>query len=140
MNWRSISLKLVLASACIFNLVLGVIAYTSAPLVLKVADVLYGAQLNALEEHTIYILKILGCFLIAMAVMTAFAIKDPIKNKVVVYGNIIWLVMRGIQRVMYVEAFHQDWGIPYAKLWTQAVFVFLVAIALFLLLPKESKA
>lgn len=140
MKQRDAMLKIVLALVCIVNLSLGIIAFTSQPLLLKAINIIYGVQLPSFEEHVVYIVKMLGCFLIAISVMTGLAIRNPYENRIVIYGNIIWLTLRGIQRITYVERFHRDWGIPYVNLWGQVIFVFLFALVLFLLMPKKNKA
>jgi hypothetical protein len=140
MKWQMTGLRVLLALVFIVNLGLGVMAFSSEPMTLKVINTIYGIHLEGLEEHTRYIIKMLGCFLISISLMSVMAIRDPIKNKVVVYGNAIWLALRGIQRVTYVERFHQDWGIPYSSLWSQVIFVFAFALALLLLMPRKREA
>ena len=140
MKWQITALKVLLVMICVVNLTLGVLAFTSKPLILKAIDTIYGVQLTEIAEHTNYIIKMLGCFLIAISVMAGLAARDPLQNKIVIYGNSIWLALRGIQRITYVERFHQDWGIPYVNLWGQVIIVFAYAIALYLLIPKKSEA
>ena len=140
MKWQITALKVLLIMICVVNLTLGVLAFISKPLILKAIDMIYSVQLTDIAEHTHYIIKMMGCFLIAISVMAGLAARDPLNNKIVIYGNSIWLALRGIQRITYVERFHQDWGIPYANLWFQVVLVFAYAIALYLLIPKKSEA
>ena len=139
MKWQIKTLKVLLFMIFIVNLTLGVLAFTSKPLIIKAVDLIYGVELSEIAEHTQYIIKMMGCFLIAISVMAGLAARDPLQNKIVIYGNSIWLALRGIQRVMYVERFHQDWGIPYLNLWGQVIIVFTYAIALYLLIPRKAK-
>jgi hypothetical protein len=137
MKWKLLALRCVLASVFIMNLGLGITAFSSKDAILKVIHTVYRVPLPDLEEHTVYIIKMLGCVLIAIAVMAGLAIRNPAANRNIVLGNAIWLALRGVQRITYVERFHQDWHIPYAVLWGQVVLVFLVAASLVLLLPKK---
>ncbi len=135
------ALKLLLLSFCVLNVALGIIAFSAnVPLILKVADVVYGIKLTTLEPHTVYTVRMLGCFLLAIGVMSGFAAKDPVKNKAVVYGNIVWLIMRDVQRVIELKPHHDAFGTPYPMIWAGIIFVFLVAGALFVLLPKNENA
>jgi len=122
---------------CLVNLGLGFAAFASKEAILQVIQVVYRVPLEDLAEHTLYIIKMLGCFLVAIAIMAGLAIRDPARNRVIVLGNAVWLTLRGLQRISYVERFHQDWNIPYSVLWGQIVFVFLYAALLFWLMPKK---
>ncbi|PIP20784.1 MAG: hypothetical protein COX40_02860 [Candidatus Omnitrophica bacterium CG23_combo_of_CG06-09_8_20_14_all_40_11] len=141
MNRRIGALKLLLAIFCVVNVLLGIVAFSSnVPLILKIADLVYGIKLTALEPHTLYTVRMLGCFLLAIGVMSGFAAKDPVKNKAVVYGNIVWLIMRDIQRIIELKPHHDAFGTPYPVIWLGIIFVFLVAGTLFMLLPKGEDA
>lgn len=138
MNGKEGALKFLLAAFCVVNLVIGVIAFSSnARLILLVGDLVYGIKLFALEPHTLYAVRMMGCLLLAVAVMCGFAAKNPVRNKTVIYGLIVWLVMRVVHRVIDIEPSHQAFGIPYVKLWFSIIFVALVALTFFLLLPKN---
>lgn len=132
-------LRVLLALVCIVNLFLGIVAFTSKDAVLQVIHAVYRVPLANLEEHTLYIIKMLGCFLIAIAVMTGLAIRDPARNRVVVLGNAVWLALRALQRICYVSRFHQDWDISYAILWGQIVIVLLFAALLLWLMPRKQE-
>ena len=140
MNCRSTLLRFTLCSVCVVNLFLGVVAFMSKQTILDVIHLMYQVPLNSLEEHTIYIVRMLGCYLIAIAVMPGIAARNPAENRAIIVGNAIWLVLRGIQRITYVERFHRDWGISYGFLWAGVAVVFLIAILLLSLIPMRSKA
>jgi hypothetical protein len=135
------ALKLLLWSFCVMNVALGLIAFSAnVPLILKVADLVYGIKLTSLEPHTVYTVRMLGCFILAIGVMSGFAAKDPVKNKAVIYGNIVWLVMRDIQRIIELKPHHDAFGTPYPVIWMGIIFVFIVAGTLYALLPKGEDA
>jgi hypothetical protein len=141
MNWRISALKFLLVIFFIVNVGLGIVAFSSnVPLILKIADLVYGFKMTTLEPHTVYAVRMLGCFLLAIGVMSGLAAKDPVKNKIVVYGNIVWLLMRDLQRVIELKSQHDAFGTPYPVIWIGIVFVFFVAVALFLLLRKSEIA
>jgi len=138
---REGTLKLLLLIFCIVNVILGVVAFSSnEALILKTASLVYGIKLSALEPHTLYTVRMLGCFVLAIGVMSGFAAKDPIKNKAVIYGNIVWLVMRSIQRVIELKPAHDAFGTSYPMLWLGTIFVFSVAVVLYVLMPKGEEA
>lgn len=138
MNGREAVLKFLLAAFCVVNLVTGIIAFSSnSRLILLVGNLVYGVKLTALETHTLYAIRMMGCLLLGIAVMCGLAAKNPARNKTVIYGLIVWLIMRVVQRVIDIEPFHQAFGASYFKLWFSIVFVSIVAVIFFLLLPKN---
>lgn len=140
MNGKGKALKFLLAAFCVVNIATGIIAFSSnAGLILLVGDFVYGVKLSALEAHTLYVIRMMGCLLLGAGVMCGFAAKNPARNKTVIYGLIVWLIMRVVQRLIDIEPFHQAFGTPYLKLWFSILFVSLVAVAFFLLLPKNDE-
>lgn len=137
MNGKEKALKFLLAAFCVVNIVTGIIAFSSnARLILLVGDLIYGVKLSALEAHTLYVIRMMGCLLLGVGVMCGFAAKNPARNKTVIYGLIVWLIMRVVQRLIDIEPFHQAFGTSYLKLWFSIIFVSLVAIVFFLRLRK----
>jgi len=139
MNWKISVMRILLALVCLVNLFLGIAAFMSKEMILDIIRIVYRVPLPGLEEHTIYIIKMMGCFLIAIAVMAGLAIRHPLQNRIIILGNAIWLILRGIQRITYVERFHVDWNIPYSTLWGQIAFVFLFAILLLWFMPRKQE-
>lgn len=138
MNARETALKVLLAAFCAVNIVIGIIAFSSNQnLILWVGSNVYGVKLSSLEAHTLYAIRMMGCLLIAVGIMCGLSVKEPLRNRAVIYGVIVWLIMRVTQRILDIEPFHQAFGIPYTKLWGSIIFVSLTAIAFLLLLPKD---
>ncbi len=129
-------LRFMLGWVFVVNMALGLICFISGPLAVKVGAALYGATLTQASPQTYYILQMMGCYLMAIAFMAYFAYKDPVKYKVIIYGNILWLLLRSLQRFAFAPAIHQAFNVPYARIWQNGIFVFIVALVLFLLRPK----
>ena len=132
-------LRLLLFFIILVNLGLAFLTFFYRPEFIKIINSLYGTNLGILEAHTIYIIKMMGCFLFAVSFMSFFALKNPVKYYPIVYANGLWLLLRGIQRINYIEAFHNDWGLSYTRLWFSAVFVIVYAILLFFLANSVRK-
>ena len=113
-------------------------AFFFKPEFINVINFLYGTSLGELAGHTVYIIKMMGCFLFAIALMSIYALKNPLQFYPIIYANALWLLLRGIQRINYIEAFHVDWGISYPRLWCSAIFVIMYAITLFILAKRIS--
>ena len=136
MNKKTL-LRGMLASVCVVNLALGIICFASGPLAVRTGALLYGAALTEATPQTYYILRMMGCYLIAIGFMAFFAYKDPVKYKAIVLGNVLWLLLRALQRFIFAAEIHQAFQVSYARIWMNGLFVFIVAAILFFLRPKE---
>lgn len=139
MDKRLFVLKILLLSIAVVNGLLGIVAFLSqGEFALKVGSLFYGTTLSSLTPQIDYLIKWLGCSFLGVAVFAALAIKDPVRNQAVIYGNIAWLVFRGLQRVIYFNSIHEAFGISYARIWGNAIFVFIIALLLFLFRPRTN--
>ena len=134
---KSFLLRIMLALVCVVNLSLGIICFSSGPLAVKTGGMLYGATLTGATPQTYYILRMMGCYLIAIGFMAFFAYKDPVKYKVIILGNVLWLVLRALQRFIFAAEIHQAFRVPYPRIWMNGLFVLAVALILFFLRPDE---
>ena len=141
MSSKEGALKFLLAAFCLVNIVTGIIAFSSnSSLILLVGDLVYGVKLSALETHTLYVIRMMGCLLLGVGLMCGLAAINPARNKTVIYGIIVWLIMRVVQRFIDIGPFHQAFGTSYFKLWFSIIFVSTVAVVFFLLLPKDNSS
>jgi predicted tellurium resistance membrane protein TerC len=75
-----------------------------------------------------------------MGLMAAAAIRDPARNRIVIYGLAALLVMRVAQRFIYADLITSAFGISPTQLYVQSGFFLALAIALVLLRPKTTPA
>ena len=137
------TLRFLLFFVVLVNLALAFLTFFFKPEFVNIINFLYGTSLEQLAEHTIYIIKMMGCFLFAVSFMTIFALINPAKYYPIIYANALWLILRGVQRISYIEAFHNDWNLSYTRLWISAIFVIVYALLLFFFtyrLQKDDKA
>jgi hypothetical protein len=133
---RDTALKLLLALVGLAHLVLGLIANVAPPdLLVKVASVFYGATVEVTGQSH-HVIRIVGAFMIGVAVMAFLACRDPQHNQAIVLGIITVLVLRVIQRIVFAQEITGAFQVPAARVWLQVAFFLLTAIALFVLRPK----
>lgn len=133
---RQFALRVVLALVCISHLVLGAIGYFASPgPVTKTLAAFYGASVT-LTPQSLHLIRILGAFMIAIGVLAGFAFRHPRANRTVIYGVIVLLLLRVSQRLLFAREIHASFNVSYGQLWTQSIFFFALAVALFLLRPR----
>lgn len=133
-------LKVVLAVVCLSHLALGILGFISSQgLVTEAIASAYGAALTMTPQLQ-HVLRILGAFMIAIGVMSAFALLNPVKNRAIINGIIVLLVLRVAQRLVFAQEIHDAFSISSARLWGQSAFFLTLAMALFFLAPRAETA
>ena len=133
---RDTALKVLLALVGLAHLMLGLIANVAPPETLvKVASVFYGATVEVTSQSH-HVIRIVGAFMIGVAVMAFLACRDPQHNQAIILGIITVLVLRVIQRIVFAQEITGAFQVPTARVWLQVAFFLLTAIALFVLRPK----
>jgi hypothetical protein len=133
---RLLVLRAILVLVCVSHLVLGGIAYVSVSArVTKTIAAFYGASVTVTPQLQ-HVVRILGAFMIAIGVLSVFALYNPYKNRAIIDGIIVLLLLRVSQRMIFGNEVHRAFGVSYQHLWTQTVFFFTLALVLFLLRPK----
>lgn len=137
---RDTALKVLLALVGLAHLMLGLIANVAPPETLvKVASVFYGATVDVTSQSH-HVIRIVGAFMIGVAVMAFLACRDPQHNQAIILGIITVLVLRVIQRIVFAQEISSAFHIPPGRLWVQIAFFLLVAIGLFVLRPKTASS
>jgi len=109
----------------------------SPEMLAKIVSTSYGATLDvAAQSH--HVVRIVGAFMIGIAVMAFVACRDPQRNQAVILGIITVLTLRVMQRIVFAQEITSAFHIPPGRLWVQIAFFLLVAIGLFVLRPKTA--
>lgn len=133
---RRTALRALLAVVFLAHLVLGLIGFVSLPGPLTATvESAYGASVD-LTPQLQHVVRVLGAFMLAVAFLAAAAWRDPERNRAVVLGVVVLLVLRATQRLVFADDVHEAFGLSYARLWSQAIFFYALAAALFVLRPK----
>ena len=130
-------LRLFLTIFCIANLVLGAIGFFANEESVEAIASLYGASV-IVGPQLVHVARILGAFVFVMGILALFAIVEPVKNKRIIDGVVILLILRVAQRVIFAQQIHEAFGIAAKRNLINAGFFLVIALILFLLKPKES--
>ena len=77
--------------------------------------------------------------LIAVGVMAFAAARDPLRNSAVVYGLVVLLCLRGLQRFVFQQEIETAVNIMASRNVANGVFFLLLGVALFVLLRLSSR-
>jgi hypothetical protein len=90
----------------------------------------YGATLDWTAQP-VYILKMLGAFMIALGILAALSARDPVRHSIVPLGFIILFGLRALQRLIFMHEIGAAFGISSPRLVVQFVVMAGLAVALF---------
>jgi hypothetical protein len=130
-------LRIVLGSVVLSHTVIGLAG--AIPIIpIDIATRFYGASLTVTPQIE-HITQMFGAYMITVGLLAAFAVRDPVKNKFVIYGVSFLLFVRVIQRLFFADQAFEVFEISPALYWAQTALFLAIAVSLILLRPKESK-
>lgn len=128
--------RMVLALVGIIHLVVGVVGILpSTPL--STVLVFYGGALQ-FSPQIAYLLQMFGTYMLTIGVFCIFAMLNPVKNRNIIHGIIILLLLRGIQRILSVGQLGTVFGMVPGYYWIQTILFLLAALALLWLRPRTA--
>jgi hypothetical protein len=137
-------LKISLWITCAFHILVGLCLNLDIGLKEWVGSGLYNAQVDWSQPQFVYILKPLGAFMFVLGLMTAIAAREPLRNKLMVYGFALLWVIRSLQRLIFWQEIQNAFAISASSMTTGLIFVFLSGVLLLVLLyfadrPDQSR-
>ncbi|NOX97450.1 MAG: hypothetical protein GXO98_05240 [Nitrospirae bacterium] len=135
---KRVVFRLVLALVALAHIIIGIVAYIPGVSVENLAKTFYKASVisNPQLEH---VTQMFGAYMLVMGILAIFALLNPVKNRAITNGIIILLVLRVLQRLFLAKQTLEIFRIPSGWYWSQTIFFFAIAIALFLLMPKKKE-
>lgn len=130
--------KLVLAGVTLAHLIIGGVAYIPGFPVNSIAEIFYKASIE-LSAQTVHVIHMFGAYMLTIGILGFFALLDPVKNKAIVNGVIIVLLLRVLQRVMLANQAQEIFHIPLGWYWGQTIFFLIIALFLLFLSPKTKE-
>ena len=130
-------LRLVLVVVAAAHLFLGAVAFVALPdMVTRWAAATYGATIT-LTPPLQHAVRILGAFMLAIGVMAAFALRDPVRNRAIVDGIAILQLLRVAQRLIFSTQIQEAFAVPSGRLLLQSSFFLVLALVLLFLRPSD---
>lgn len=121
-------LKVLLFGICAFNIVIGAGLNLSPEFPQMVAGY-YGAEVDWTPAF-MYIIKPLGVFMIVIGVLAGVAAFDPLKYSAIIYGLALLFLMRGLQRLIFMDEIATAVNIDAARNVGNSLFFLILAVFL----------
>ena len=94
-------LRAVLVLVAVAHLFLGAVAFIAKPeMITRYAALTYGAAVT-ITPPLQHVVRILGAFMLAIGVMAALALRDPVRNRAIVDGIAVLQLLRVAQRFIF---------------------------------------
>ena len=127
-------LKIILGLVAVSHIVIGLIGVIPQ-IPVNVAVLFYGSALT-LNPQIEHILQMFGAYMLTVGILGAFALRNPVENKNIIYGVSFLLFLRVLQRILFAGQAYAVFGISPAYYWVQTAVFFALAVCLILLRPK----
>ena len=118
-----------------YHITAGLAACFSQQLAVKIGSLLFGVQITLTEQAQILV-RYLGTFGITFAVLMAFAAIDPVKNKKIIYGGIVYFCIRALHRILFWKLYVEFSTGP-ADPWIRLALIGWFAVVLMVLVPRK---
>lgn len=135
---RDLAFKVLLALVGLAHLALGLLANVApAGALSSVVSTVYGASIDvSAQSH--HVIRIVGAFMIGVAIMAFLAARDPQRNQAIVLGIAAVLLLRVVQRLAFAQEIASAFQVSQGRIWVQAAFFLATALALLILRPRTS--
>ena len=128
-------LRVVLLIASVIPIVYGMVAIIRGTLIGDVAAVLSRASVTVTAEMD-YLLNVLGLYILAFGLLLAYAIRDPLKYRIIItWGGLVFLA-RAVQRLLLTQELHAMFDVPYGVNLAHVAYLTLLGLTLLLLRPS----
>ncbi len=138
MKQSNLALKIVLGMVALAHTLIGIMGVIPA-VPLSIVLMFYGSSLT-LNPQMEHIIQMFGAYMLTVGILGAVTLRDPIKNKVVVYGISFLLFLRTLQRVIFAGQQFEVFSISPAYYWTQTTLFFVLALCLVLFTLRAEKS
>ena len=129
------ALRLVLGIIVFTYCLLGIGALVGGTVAQDLLSFVYGTFLLSTPE-IIYLVRVIGVFLLGIGIIGAFAWYAPVKHRPLIGVVALFLVLRGIQKLVMIEVIAQTFSIPVERTLLSACFYLLGAWLLLYLRPR----
>ncbi|MBI3334718.1 hypothetical protein HYZ97_04485 [Candidatus Pacearchaeota archaeon] len=131
-----LALRIVLSVIILGYTLLGLAALIGGETALNASSAFYGASLT-LDPQASHIIRILGAYMLGIALLALFAWNNPVKNRAIINCIIILLLIRVVEKLVFFKEVGQAFSISAVQLVSGAVLLLVLAALLFFLRPKE---
>lgn len=105
---------------CIYHVAIGVILNLPADQLKHLLEIVFGTTKN-LTSQALFIVRILGIYMLIFGIGMGLAAWDPIKNRALLSCGAILIAIRALQRLLQADYLAEAFGIASERNWIMAI-------------------
>ncbi len=122
---------------CTYHVVAGVAATFFKDTAVGVGGVLFGVSITMTPQAELLV-RYLGAFAISFGLMTAFAALDPQRNTKIIYGAVVYFLVRAFDRIVFWKLLQEHSTGPVPD-WFRIVMILVMGLGLLIFMPRTRK-
>jgi len=138
MKSSHLPIRVVLWVIAAYHFIAGLAAVFFQEAALKLGGWFFGVGIT-MTSQTELLVRYLGAFGLSFGVMAVLAARSPEKNRAVLYGFVVYFVVRAISRVVFWTLLEEH-SIGYAPNWLRIIVILFFAVSLIVFMPREQAA
>ncbi len=132
---KHLPLRVVLGCIFVVQSILGIAGLIGGKAAVKAVSAIYGGSMTMTPQLD-YIVRMMGAYILAVAIMALLALINPAKSRLVIYGLISLMLLRFLDVVAFGKQAHEAFKIPMARVWGDGIIFLILAVFLFIFRPQ----
>jgi hypothetical protein len=118
-----------------YHLVAGLAATVAQQYAVQLGAFMYGIDVTLTAQMEL-VVRYLGVFGITVGVLAAFAALDPVGNRKIIYGLVVYFLVRAIDRIVFYKAM-QEFHVGPVPAWARIIIILAFAMAFVVLARRQ---
>jgi hypothetical protein len=127
--------RILLCAICVYHVVAGIIATFFLDLAVQLGAFLFGVRVT-MDGQTELLSRYLGAFGISFGVLAAFAAIEPQKNRKIIYGLVVYFLVRAFDRIAF-WGLLEEYSVGPAPNWFRIVMILVMGLGLLAFMPRH---
>ena len=134
---RYVVVRVFLWTICAYHLIAGVAATFFKETAVEIGSLLFGVSITMTPQAELLV-RYLGAFAISFALMTAFAALDPVRNTKIIYGAVVYFLVRAFDRIVFWQLLQQH-SAGFVPDWFRIAMILVMGLGLLISMPRPGK-
>ena len=130
--------RILLWVICAYHIVAGIAATLFKDLAVRIGSFLFGVGITMTPQAELLV-RYLGALAISFGLMAGFAAIDPERNRKIIYGAVVYFLVRAFDRIAFWKLLDEHTVGPVPN-WFRIIAILAFGIALLVFMPKNPAA
>ena len=128
-------IRIILSVIAAYHLLAGVAALLFQDAAVKIGSLLFGVGITLTPQSELLV-RYLGAFGLSFGVLAVLAALAPERNRAILYGFVVYFLVRALSRVMYWQLLDEHTVGP-APNWVRIIVILAFAASLVVFMPRQ---